>query len=70
MILQIIEKNPVNIVTNEKIKKEFWQDILKYYMTPVQTFDLITNLCKEQWSLDIVPGSSIGADHRAYTVDL
>ena len=64
MISQIIDKNPVKIVTNEKIKNEFWQDILKYYMTPLQTLDLITNLCKKQWGLDIVPGSSIEVDPR------
>ena len=42
------QKNPVKIVTNEKIKKEFGQDIRKYYINPLETFDLITNPGKEQ----------------------
>ena len=60
MILQIIDKNPVKIVTNEKIKKEFWQDIRKYYMNPLETFDLIINPGKEQWGLDLILYSSYG----------
>ena len=58
MILQIIDKNPVKTVTNEKIKKEFWQDIQKYYMNSVQTFDLRTNPDKEQWGVDLIPCST------------
>ena len=36
MIPQIIEKNPVKTVTNEKNEKEFGQDMLKYYMNPLE----------------------------------
>ena len=57
MILQIIDKNPVKTVTNEKIEKEFWRDIQKYYINSVQTFDLRTNPGKEQWGLDLIHSS-------------
>ena len=70
MIPQVIDKNPVNIVTNEKIKKEFWQDIRKYYMNPLETFDLIMNPGKEQWGLDLVPCSPIPSDPKESSIDL
>ena len=54
MILQIIDKNPVKTVTNEEIKKEFWQDIQEYYMNSVQIFDLRTNLGEEPWGLNLI----------------
>ena len=47
MILQVIEKNPVKIVTNEKMKKKILTKHTKVSHKPLETFYSITNLGKE-----------------------
>ena len=70
MIPQIIEKNPVKTVTNEKTEKEFWQDIQKYCMNPLETFDLKTNPGKKQWGLNLVLCSPIQSDPKESSICL